>query len=85
MRRTLDAWLSRLRARAGIPGVSAAIIFPDGSMWVGASGLADVAAKRQVGPDTAFAVASISKTFTAALILALVEDGRIALDVPVVT
>ena len=85
MRRTLDAWLPRLRARAGIPGVSAAIIFPDGSMWVGASGLADVAAKRQVGPDTAFAVASISKTFTGALILALVEDGRIALEVPVVT
>lgn len=85
MRRTLDAWLPRLRARYGIPGVSAAIIFPDGSMWVGASGLADVAARRQVGPDTAFAVASISKTFTAALILALVEDGRIDLDVPVVT
>ena len=85
MRRTLDAWLPRLRAQLGIPGISAAIVFPDGSMWVGASGLADVAAKQQVGPDTAFAVGSVSKTFTAALILALVEDGRIGLDVPVVT
>ncbi len=85
MRRTLDARLARLRTELGIPGVSAAIVFPDGSMWVGALGLADVAAKRQVGADTAFAVGSVSKTFTAALILALVEDGRIVLDAPVVT
>lgn len=85
MRRMLDTGLPRLRAQAGIPGVSAAIIFPDGSMWVGASGLADVATARPVSPDTAFAVASVSKTFTAALILTLVEDKRIALDVPVVT
>ena len=85
MRRMLDTWLPRLRAQAGIPGVSAAIIFRDGSMWVGASGLADVATARPVSPDTAFAVASVSKTFTAALILALAEDGRIALDEPVVT
>ena len=76
MRRMLDTGLPRLRAQAGIPGVSAAIIFPDGSMWVGASGLADVATARPVSPDTAFAVASVSKTFTAALILTLVEDNR---------
>ncbi len=31
-------------------------------------------------PDTVFAAASVSKTFTAALILALVEDGRLSLD-----
>ena len=33
-----------------------------------------------VTPDTSFSVASVSKTFTAALILALVEDGRLSLD-----
>ena len=32
--------------------------------------------RRKVTPDTAFSVASVSKTFTAALILGLVEDGR---------
>ena len=40
--------------------------------------------RRPVTPDTDFAVASISKTFPAALILTLVEEGRLVLDAPVV-
>jgi D-alanyl-D-alanine carboxypeptidase len=42
--------------------------------------MAEVAAVRPVTDDTAFSVASVSKTFTAALILGLVEDGRLSLD-----
>jgi D-alanyl-D-alanine carboxypeptidase len=76
----LDERLDILRAKYGIPGVSVAIVFADGSVWRGDSGLADVAARRPVTADTAFSVASVSKTFTAALILALVEDGRLSLD-----
>jgi D-alanyl-D-alanine carboxypeptidase len=63
-----------------IPGVSASIVFADGSVWNGHSGLADVAARRPVTADTAFSVASVSKTFTAALIMRLVEDGRLTLE-----
>jgi D-alanyl-D-alanine carboxypeptidase len=33
-----------------------------------------------VTPDTAFALASISKTFTAAVVLRLVDEGRLGLD-----
>ena len=80
LRAALDAQLARLRAKAGIPGVSVAILFPDGSTWLGTAGLADVGAARPVTADTAFPVASVSKTFTAALILALVQDGRLSLD-----
>ena len=82
VRAALDARLERLRAKYGIPGISAAIIFADGSTWQGTAGFADVAARRPVTLDTAFSVASVSKTFTAALILALVEDGRLGLDIP---
>ncbi|HEX6869402.1 MAG TPA: serine hydrolase domain-containing protein, partial [Candidatus Limnocylindrales bacterium] len=57
--------------------------FRDGSVWVGTDGLADAATKTPVTADTAFAIASISKTFTAALILALAEDGELFLDSPV--
>jgi CubicO group peptidase (beta-lactamase class C family) len=82
MRRALQARLDRLRDRYAIPGVSVAILFPGGTRWVGVSGLADVDAERAVTPATGFAVASISKTYTAALILALVEEGKIGLDAP---
>jgi D-alanyl-D-alanine carboxypeptidase len=79
----LQARLDQLRVRYGMPGVSAAIIMSDGSTWLGVSGLADVSTARPVTTSTSFAIASISKTFTAALILALAEEGRIDLDAPV--
>jgi D-alanyl-D-alanine carboxypeptidase len=78
----LQARLDGIRARAGIPGVSVSILWPDGRSWTGVSGLADVASRRKVRPETPFAVASISKTYTAALVLQLVEEGRLDLDEP---
>ena len=65
--------------KLGIPGVSATIVFRDGTIWTGVSGLADVAARTKVTPDTAFAYASVSKTFTSALILQLIGEGRLRL------
>lgn len=82
-RQALKKRLDGLREKYAIPGVSVAILFPDGGRWVGTSGSADVAGDVPVTPDTAFAIASVSKTFTAALVLALSEDGRIDLDAPV--
>ncbi len=80
VRARLQVALDEERARLGIPGVSVTVIFPDGSTWTGTSGRADVAGNKDVKPDTAFALASVSKTYTAALILALASDGRIDLD-----
>ena len=82
-RKALTTRLGTLRATYGLPGVSAAILFPDGTMWRATSGFADVAAKRRLTADTEFAVASISKTFLAALILVLVDEGKLGLDTPV--
>lgn len=83
--RALSLRLDSLRVTYGLPGVSAAVLFADGSIWRGTSGLADVAAERPVTPDTEFAVASISKTFLAALILVLAEERRIELEASVRT
>jgi D-alanyl-D-alanine carboxypeptidase len=82
-RKALTTRLGTLRATYGLPGVSAAILFPDGTMWRATSGFADVAAKRRLTADTEFAIASISKTFLAALIMLLVEEGKLGLDAPV--
>jgi D-alanyl-D-alanine carboxypeptidase len=59
--------------------------FPDGTTWVATSGFADVAGRRRVTALTAFAAGSISKTFTAALIMALAEEGRLSVDASVKT
>lgn len=81
-RAALSATLLRLRAAYGIPGISAAMTFPDGTTWIAKAGFADVARHRVVTPTTAFAAGSISKTFTSALILRLAEEGRLSLDAP---
>jgi D-alanyl-D-alanine carboxypeptidase len=82
-RLALQALLDRIRERYAIPGISAAIVLPDGATWSGVSGMADVAAETPVTRSTSFAIASVSKTFTSALILALAEDGLIDLEAPV--
>jgi D-alanyl-D-alanine carboxypeptidase len=81
---SLQLELDRVRRQLGIPGVSVTIVFPDGTRWTGVSGLADVSTKRPVTADTAFALASMSKTFTSALILQLVDEGRLRLTDPAI-
>ena len=75
----LQATLDRVRAKLAIPGVSVTILLPGGASWSGVSGLADIGTKTPVTADTTFAFASISKTFTSALILQLVGEGRLQL------
>ena len=78
--RKLQARLNKLRSKYAIPGVSVTIILGDGSTWTGTSGLSNVRKRTRVKEDTAFALASVSKTYTAALILALADEGRLDLD-----
>ena len=76
----LQATLDKVRVKLAIPGVSATVLFPDGTSWTGASGLAVVATKTPVTPETTFAYASMSKTFLSAVILELVGEGRLKLS-----
>lgn len=76
----LDSQLEQLRIQHGIPGISATILFRDGTRWTGVGGEADFARGLPVRPGTPFSTASISKTFTSALIMALVEEGRLTLE-----
>jgi D-alanyl-D-alanine carboxypeptidase len=75
----LQATLDRMRAKLAIPGASVTILFPNGTSWTGVSGYAVVATRTAVEPTTAFAFASMSKTFTSAVILELVTAGRLRL------
>ena len=63
-----------------VPSVSGALVIPGKGTWAGATGLADTSKAQAATSDTAYAIASITKTFVAALTLQLVRDGRLGLD-----
>lgn len=76
----LQAAMDESVPNSGAIGVSAAVIFPDGQIWQGASGISHECVP--VTSDMLFDIGSIEKNFQAALALKLVEDGLIDLDDP---
>jgi D-alanyl-D-alanine carboxypeptidase len=52
----------------------------DGRIWTGTSGPFDEAESQPIKPTDGFRVASITKSFTAAVIWRLAEEGRISVD-----
>lgn len=71
-----DEWLETERARAGVPGVSIAVVSDFEVKWAATSGLADVARGTPVTTDTLFQAASVSKPAAAlALMIALARHG----------
>ncbi len=60
--------------------MSVAILWDDGRSWLGASGLRDLAGGLPMTAETGFSLASISKTFTAAVALELVGERQLSLD-----
>ncbi|WP_067706601.1 serine hydrolase domain-containing protein [Nocardia yamanashiensis] len=67
---------------AGIPGAFAEVR-RRGEIWSAASGVADLDTGRPVTPEMRHRVGSITKTFTAAAVLRLVDAGEIGLDDPI--
>jgi CubicO group peptidase (beta-lactamase class C family) len=64
------------------PGIAAAVDRP-GLRWRGAAGVLDRASSLPLRASDGYRIASITKTFTAAAILRLVEPGKLALQAPV--
>ena len=60
--------------------MSAAVFRGRDVVWEEAVGLADVEAGRDATPDTQYRIGSITKTFTAAAVMRLRQEGRLALD-----
>lgn len=74
--------LVRLREQQGVPGVSVA--FALGSDVVEASaGVLNTRTGTPVTPDSLFQIQSVTKVFTATLVMQLVDDGLVRLDEPV--
>lgn len=66
--------------RQNLRGISAAVFLPGEGIWRGVAGKSGDGALDLMADSIHFAVASITKTFTGALILQLAEEGRLNLD-----
>lgn len=75
--------ITLLRDTYQVPGVEVGVNVPDEGCWAEASGFADLAGKVPLTPGSKFPIDSITKTFTATVILQLVKDGKLSLSDPV--
>ncbi len=76
LQRETEDWLRE----SGLTGVSLTLLRPSGEGWSAAIG--HHASGEPFDIDEAYDTASVTKTFTAALVLRLVEGGLVALDDP---
>ncbi|MHB8574068.1 MAG: serine hydrolase domain-containing protein [Dehalococcoidia bacterium] len=65
-----------------VPGLALGLL-RDGESEVRGYGVASLETEQPVTPGTIFQVGSISKTFTAVLVMQLVDEGKLDLDAPV--
>ena len=75
----LQAATDRARSAFGLSALSIGVSLHGTAGWTGASGLARDGVTPLDG-NSPFAIASITKTFTAALVMQLAEEGRLSLQ-----
>lgn len=79
----IDADLRTIFDNWGIPGASVAVVKDDRIVWAESYGVREVGEQDRVDVETVFAIGSITKSFTAACMMLLVEEGVLDLDRPV--
>jgi len=67
----------------GGAGLQATVIFPDGTQWDASSGLASREKECPVSARHHFGIGSVTKLYTAVLVMRQVEAGTISLDDPI--
>jgi CubicO group peptidase (beta-lactamase class C family) len=75
----IDAAVTATLQAAGVPGASIAVVKDGRLAYAQAYGYAELP-DRKATPSMAFAIGSVSKQFTASLILLLAQDGKLSLD-----
>jgi|GEM_PF-2237020 len=76
LQEALDSTVALYRRAGG----ALAVRFPDGRVWAGASGVADLETGEPVEVDDRFRIGSITKTFTGTVVLQLAQEGVLSLD-----
>jgi CubicO group peptidase (beta-lactamase class C family) len=77
--RRVDALVEEFGVRGGGPGVAVLVVTPEGVRVKKGYGLANLARRTPITTATTFELASVSKQFTGAAVLLLVQRGKVRL------
>ncbi|MFQ5556181.1 MAG: serine hydrolase domain-containing protein [Acidimicrobiales bacterium] len=75
----VEAWM----LEGGVPGAAVAVVLADDEVIEVARGVADLRSGQPLSSEDYFRTGSTTKPLTAAVVLQLAEEGRLALDEPV--
>ncbi len=81
---SIDRFIHAEMARQQIPGMSVAVLVGDSVMLARGYGYANLELAVPASDSTVYQSGSVGKQFTAALVLMLVEQGRLRLDDPII-
>lgn len=79
----LDDLVKQVHSLYDIPGLMVSVSVPGKGIWVGAYGEADVPGGERLTLADHFPIGSVTKTFTATVILRLIQQGHLALSDPI--
>lgn len=80
--RRLEEIVDDAMARKGIPGAVIGVRAPGQGTWVVAKGQADISSGHDMQAGDRFRIGDVTATFTATVVLQLVDEGRVKLDDP---
>ncbi|MFP7721684.1 serine hydrolase [Lysobacter sp. A3-1-A15] len=75
-----DAYVERVRETFEVPGIAVAVVKDGEVVLARGYGVRELGRDAPVDPDTLFAIASISKGFTATALSILADEGKLDLD-----
>ncbi len=78
----IDRAMREFAERSHVPGIAYGIVVDGRVVHVGTAGVREVRSRAPVDTATVFRIASMTKRFTAAAILQLRDEGKLALDDP---
>lgn len=79
---SLQGRLDDLAREHRVPGASLAVLH-DGDIWDCATGMLNLNTGVRATPDSLFQIGSITKVYTATLVMQLVDEGKVDLDAPI--
>jgi len=80
---SIDAYIAREMQARRIPGVAVAVVERGAVTFKKAYGVANLETDTPVRTNSVFQLASLTKQFTAAAVMMLVEEGKVKLDAPI--